>query len=177
MKLQCFAPLCFLLFLGWLSQRSEGRTVIMDKCVVNVHMNELQKHYSSVRPSAISGDTAIEVKLLDKTLISKVTESQSCCFIRLVLRFFVERVFVNFSATDPQVQTGVSAIANGFISIRNTIHKCHCHCEEETQRTVDSIISQFDKLQTGEAAKKAVGELDTVLEWLESLSQKARTRK
>ncbi|KAK7880709.1 hypothetical protein WMY93_032659 [Mugilogobius chulae] len=58
----------------------------------------------------------------------------ACCFVRLLLRFYVERVFVSFSAAEPEEQRGASAIANGFISIRNVIHKCHCHCEEETQR-------------------------------------------
>uniref|UniRef100_A0A3B3ZBY5 Interleukin 19 like n=1 Tax=Periophthalmus magnuspinnatus TaxID=409849 RepID=A0A3B3ZBY5_9GOBI len=163
MKLQCFAPLCFLLFLGWLSQRSEGRTVIMDKCVVNVHMNELQKHYSSVRPSAVKFCLCFHPWLYCFFYFHQ--ESQSCCFIRLVLRFFVERVFVNFSATDPQVQTGVSAIANGFISIRNTIHKCHCHCEEETQRTVDSIISQFDKVKRASNETCHSNEFNVLQRW------------
>ncbi|XP_020792696.2 interleukin 19 like, partial [Boleophthalmus pectinirostris] len=161
----------------WLGQRSEGRTVILDKCVVNIYMSELQKHYASLRPSAISGDTAIEVRLLDKALNKNVKEGQSCCFIRLVLRFFVERVFVNFSTAEAHEQRGASAVANGFISLRNNIHKCHCQCEEETQRLLDSVIAEFDKLEIAEAAKKAVGELDTVLEWLEEHSQRSRTRK
>ncbi|XP_072308866.1 interleukin 19 like [Eucyclogobius newberryi] len=178
MRLQCLVPLCFFLLLsGWPGQRSEARTVILEKCVVNVHMSELHKHYSGLRASAISGDAAIEVKLLDKEMIKSLKEGQTCCFLRLLLRFYVERVFVSFSASQVEQQREASAVANGFVSLRNNIHKCHCQCEEDTQRSMDSIIAEFDELPRGEAAKKAVGELDTVLSWLEVLSPKTRSRK
>ncbi|CAL1607948.1 unnamed protein product [Knipowitschia caucasica] len=177
MMLQCFVPLCFLYFLSFLSLPGcESRTVILDKCVINVHTHELQKHCSALRPSAIAGDTAIEVRLLDKTLIQKVNEGQTCCFMRLLLRFFVERVFVNF-VSEPQLQSKASAVANGLISVRSNIHTCRCQCDEDTQRIMDSIVTEFDKLQINAAAKKAVGELDTVLDWLELYTQKARAKK
>ncbi|XP_070759097.1 interleukin 19 like [Enoplosus armatus] len=159
-----------LLLLLSLSELVESRTLHLDSCSVNVHTHELRKYYSAIRSNAIAGDADIGVKFLDKSLMKGVQEGQTCCFLRLVLRFYVERVFSNYASS--QQQRSSSALANAFVSIRRDIHKCHCHCAEETQRTVDSLHAEFNKLEANQAAQKAVGELDTVLEWLEGLGQK-----
>uniref|UniRef100_A0A673BTE0 Interleukin family protein n=1 Tax=Sphaeramia orbicularis TaxID=375764 RepID=A0A673BTE0_9TELE len=148
------------------------RTLHLDSCSVNVHIHELRKHYSTIRLSAISGDSEIAVKLLDKSAMRNVQEGQRCCFMRLLLRFYVERVFGNYALSQPQDQRSSSALANAFVTIRRDIHKCHCHCGEETQRTIDSLHAEFIKLQINQAAQKAVGELDTVLDWLEGFGPK-----
>lgn len=51
-------------------------------------------------------------------------DGQTCCFLYLVLRFYVERVFRNFASPQPQDQRCSSALANAFVSIRRDIHKC-----------------------------------------------------
>lgn len=51
-------------------------------------------------------------------------EGQVCCFLHLVLRFYVERVFSNYASSQPQQQRCSSALANAFVSIRKDIHKC-----------------------------------------------------
>ncbi|XP_045885265.1 interleukin 19 like [Micropterus dolomieu] len=164
----------FLLLLS-LCELVESRTLHLDSCSVNVHTHELRKYYSAIRPNVIAGDIEIGVKFLDKSLMKDVQEGQTCCFLRLVLRFYVERVFSNYACSQPQQQRSSSALANAFVSIRRDIHKCHCHCGEETQRIVDSLHAEFIKLDINPAAQKAVGELDTVLEWLEGLGQKTHT--
>ncbi|XP_071350445.1 interleukin 19 like [Trachinotus anak] len=171
MKMLLGFSFCLLLVLSCLSQPVEGRTLHLDSCSVNVHTHELHKYYSTIRADVIAGNDDIGVKLLDKSLIKSVQEGQTCCFLRLVLRFYVERVFSNYASAQPQQQRFSSALANAFVSIRRDIHKCHCHCEEETQRKIDSIHAEFIKLQINQAAQKAMGELDTVLEWLEDLVQ------
>uniref|UniRef100_A0A3Q3W2K0 Interleukin family protein n=1 Tax=Mola mola TaxID=94237 RepID=A0A3Q3W2K0_MOLML len=163
---------CLLLLLICLGEVTQGRHLLLNACSVNVHTQELHKYYSHIRSNAITGDSEIGVKLLDKSLIKGVQEGQTCCFLRLVLRFYVERVFGNYASSQPQHQRSSSALANAFVSIRRDMHKCHCHCTEETQRTVDSLDAAFNKLDMNKAAQKAVGELDTVLDWLEGLSQK-----
>ncbi|XP_041837657.1 interleukin 19 like [Melanotaenia boesemani] len=162
---------CFLLFflLGCLSEPVDSRTLHVDSCSFNVHTHELRKYYSDIRSHAISGDTEIGVKLLDRSLMKHVQDGQTCCFLRLLLRFYLERVFSNYSSPQAHHQRCSSALANAFVSIRRDMHKCHCHCGEETQRTFDSVHAEFIKLQTQQAAQKAVGELDTVLDWLEGL--------
>ncbi|XP_037534872.1 interleukin 19 like [Nematolebias whitei] len=161
------------LFLGCLCKMTEGRTLHVDGCSANVHIHELRRHYSDIRHHALSGDNEIDVKLLEESLIKDVQEGQTCCFLRLLLRFYVERVFNNFPSSQPHHQRCSSALANAFVTIRRDMHKCHCHCGEETQRTIDSVLNKFDKIQIHPAAHKAVGELNTVLDWLDGLGQKA----
>uniref|UniRef100_A0A8C2XJD1 Interleukin family protein n=1 Tax=Cyclopterus lumpus TaxID=8103 RepID=A0A8C2XJD1_CYCLU len=167
MKMLLGCSLCLLLLLNCLSELGESRTLSLASCSVNVHMHELRKYYIDIRSDAIESDSAIGVKLLDKSLINNVQDGQTCCFLRLVLRFYVERVFSNYASSHPQHQRCSSALANAFVSIRKDINRCHCHCEEDTQRKIDSLHAEFIKLDINQAAQKAVGELDTVLEWLE----------
>ncbi|KAM9362238.1 interleukin 19 like [Symphorus nematophorus] len=175
MKMLLGRSLCLLLLLSCLTELVESRTLHLDSCSVNVHTHELRKYYSTIRPNALAGDSEIGVKLLDKSLIKNVQDGQTCCFLHLVLRFYVERVFSNYASSQPQDQRCSSALANSFVSIRRDIHKCHCHCAEETQKTVDSLHAEFIKLEINQAAHKAVGELDTVLDWLEGQGQKTQS--
>ncbi|XP_030274360.1 interleukin 19 like [Sparus aurata] len=158
-----------LLLLACVSELVQSRTLHLDSCSVNVHTHELRKYYLTIRSNAIAGDSEVGVKLLEKSLIKDVQDGQTCCFLHLVLRFYVERVFSNYASSQPQDQRCSSALANAFVSIRRDIHKCHCQCSEDTQRKVDSLHAEFIKLEINQAAQKAVGELDTVLEWLEGL--------
>ncbi|XP_065811585.1 interleukin 19 like [Labrus bergylta] len=168
MKMLLGCSLCLLVLLGWMSGYVESGTLHLDSCSVSVHTHELRKYYSAIRTNAIEENSDIGVKLLDKKLIKDVQEGQTCCFLRLVLRFYVERVFSNYVSSQPTQQRSTSALANAFVSIRRDIHKCHCQCAEETQKTIDSLHAEFDKLVIDSAAQKAMGELDTVLEWLEA---------
>ncbi|XP_069007403.1 interleukin 19 like [Embiotoca jacksoni] len=172
MRMLLSCSVCLLLLLSCLREAVESRTLHLDSCSVNVHTHELRKYYSGMRSDAVSADGEIGVKLLDKSLMKKVQEGQRCCFMRLLLRFYVERVFSNHASSEPQQQRCSSALANAFVSIRRDIHKCHCLCGEETQRQIDSVHAEFNKLQINQASQKAVGELDTVLEWLEGVGQK-----
>ncbi|XP_007561300.2 interleukin 19 like isoform X2 [Poecilia formosa] len=175
MKMLLSSSVCavlLLLLLGFLNGPAESRTLHMDGCSANVHLHELHQYFSEIKSDAISADGEIGVKLLDASLMKNVQEGQTCCFVRLLLRFYVERVFGNYESSQPSQQRCSSALANAFVSIRREMHKCHCHCGEETQRTIDSVLANFDKLQIQQAAQKAVGELGTVLDWLEGLGSK-----
>ncbi|KAI4826434.1 hypothetical protein KUCAC02_029882 [Chaenocephalus aceratus] len=82
--------------------------------------------------------------------------------------------YTDIRSNAPQQQRHTSALANSFVSIRREIHACHCQCVEDTQRKIDTVHAEFIKLEISQAAKKAVGELDTVLEWMEGLVLKTR---
>lgn len=58
------------------------------------------------------------------TSVCLCQDGQTCCFLHLVLRFYVERVFSNYASSQPQDQRCSSALANAFVSIRRDIHKC-----------------------------------------------------
>uniref|UniRef100_A0A668VKW3 Interleukin family protein n=1 Tax=Oreochromis aureus TaxID=47969 RepID=A0A668VKW3_OREAU len=180
MLLGCSASFLLLLLLSCLTEPAESRTLHLDSCSVSVHTHELRKYYAHIRSNAVSSASSRAIETSGKNLhkcnvrLNWQKDGQTCCFLRLVLRFYVERVFSNYASSEPEQQRCSSALANAFVSIRRDIHKCHCQCGEETQRTIDSVHAEFIKLQANRAAQKAVGELDTVLEWLEALGPKTQ---
>lgn len=59
-------------------------------------------------------------------------DGQKCCFLRLVLHFYVERVFRSYTSSQPQYGHSLSSLANTFIIIRKQMHKCVSHLRSET---------------------------------------------
>lgn len=57
-------------------------------------------------------------------------DGQTCCLMRLVLRFYIERVFGNYASSQPQDQRCSSSLANSFVTIRRSIHKCVSQCRQ-----------------------------------------------
>ncbi|XP_068598076.1 interleukin 19 like [Brachionichthys hirsutus] len=162
-----------LIVLGGLSALVTGRPLDLDSCTINVHTQELRRHLSIVRSDAVMGDGEIGVKLLDSSLARSTQDGQKCCLIHLVLRFYIERVFNNYAAPQAESQRRCSSLANAFLTIRKDILKCQCNCTEGTQRSVDSLHAAFNRMEIRRAAQKAVGELGTVLEWLERLGSRS----
>nr|UNA06295.1 interleukin [Hippocampus erectus] len=148
---------------------------LVDNCSFSVHMPELRRYYSEIRMKAIREDTEIGVRILSKTAMRDVQDDQTCCFLRLLLRFYVERVFRNFACDQPQEQRSSSALANAFVAMKRNINKCHCLCKEGTHKAIDSLETEFTKLSIDKAAKKAVAELDTLLDWLDEVDQASAT--
>ncbi|XP_061841450.1 interleukin 19 like [Nerophis lumbriciformis] len=161
-----------LLLLSFLSELSFGGTLKFNNCEVSVHTHELRRHYSAMRLIAISEDTEIGVMILNRSTMTTFQGGQTCCYLRLILRFYVERVFRNYASSQPQqLMRYSSALANAFVAVRRNINKCHCLCEEDTQRAIDSLHTEFDKLSINKAAKKAVAEMDALLDWLDELEE------
>ncbi|XP_034022801.1 interleukin 19 like [Thalassophryne amazonica] len=163
--------LLLLLLLSCLSQLVVSRSLELGSCTVTVHTHELRKYYNSIRSTAVAEDSEIGIRLLDRSVIKAVQDGETCCFMRLLLRFYVENVFSSYALAQPQDQRSSSALANAFVTIRRNIHKCLCQCHAETQAKMDTLHAEFAKLEVKKAAQKAVGELDTVLDWLEGLGQ------
>ncbi|XP_061641889.1 interleukin 19 like [Phyllopteryx taeniolatus] len=168
-----FFSLCLLL--GLVSKPALTLTLQDNKCSISVHMPELRRYYSEIRSKAIIEDTEIGVRILSRTAMKDVQDDQACCFLRLLLRFYVERVFRNFASDHPQEQRSSSALANAFVTMRRNINRCHCLCNEDTHIAIDSLETEFDKLSTDKAAMKAVAELDTLLDWLDEVDQATAT--
>ncbi|XP_054640226.1 interleukin 19 like [Dunckerocampus dactyliophorus] len=165
--------LSLLLLLGLLSEFVFSRTLQFDSCTVSVHTQELRRHYTEIRSQAISGDTEIGVMMLDRSTMTNIQSGQTCCYLRLLLRFYVEKVFRNFATSQPEeLKRCSSALANAFVTVRRNINRCNCLCDEDTQRAIDSLNTEFDKLSINKAAQKAVAEMDTLLDWLDDLEGK-----
>lgn len=66
----------------------------------------------------------------DLSLVCLSQDGQTCCLMRLVLRFYIERVFSNYASSQPQDQRCSSSLANSFVTIRRSIHKCVSQCRQ-----------------------------------------------
>uniref|UniRef100_A0A3P8V1L5 Interleukin family protein n=1 Tax=Cynoglossus semilaevis TaxID=244447 RepID=A0A3P8V1L5_CYNSE len=170
MKMLLCCSLALLLVLSCLKD-VKSRAIPLSSCSVNVHTQELQKYYSDIRSDLLAGDNEIGTRTYTDVFTRLHQEGQMCCFMHLLMRFYIERVFSSYTSPQPINQRCSSALANAFVTIKRDIHKCHCHCGEETHRKIDSIHAEFTKLQVDTAARKAMGELNVVLEWLEGLGQ------
>nr|AAP57414.1 interleukin-20 [Tetraodon nigroviridis]AAP57416.1 interleukin-20 [Tetraodon nigroviridis] len=168
-------PSICLLFLALccLTEEAQSQTLLVDSCSISADLQEMHQHHSNIRLNAITEDEEIGVKLLSKRLMEDVQDGQRCCFLRLVLQFYIDKVFPSYLSSHPQNQSSSSSLANTFIIIvrKQMIQKCHCLCEQETQKKVDSLLDAFNKLEASKAVLKAVGELDTVLQWLQLFDQ------
>ncbi|XP_067100920.1 interleukin 19 like [Osmerus mordax] len=158
-----------LLMLFCLTGCAMGLRVHLGSCTVSAHTHELRKHYSEIRASVIAEDSNMDMRLLRGAVMKNMQEGETCCFLRLLLRFYVERVFTSHASSHPQNRRTISVLANAFITIKTDLKLCHCHCGENTRSRLDSLNTDFDKLGVQQAALKALGELDSVLEWLEGL--------
>ncbi|XP_056129715.1 interleukin 19 like [Lampris incognitus] len=165
------------LLLNCLSETAESRKLHLGSCTISVHTHELRKYYNEIRSDVLAADNEIGVRLLKRPLMGEAQGEERCCFLRLLLRFYIDKVFGSHSTSQPQHQRSTSALANAFYCARRDLLRlCDCHCGEETQRAIDSIYAEFTKLDVNQAALKAMGELDTVLDWLDRLSQATSTQ-
>ncbi|XP_077458130.1 interleukin 19 like [Stigmatopora argus] len=167
-KMLCFS---FWLLLGLMTKPALTLTMQVSRCNINVYLPELRSYYSEIRSKAIMEDTETAVKILSRSAMSEVPEEQICCYIRLLLHFYVERVFRNYASNQPEEKRSISALANTFVTTRRNINKCHCLCNEDTHKAVDLLQTEFDKLATDKAVIKAVAELDTLLDWLDEVER------
>ncbi|XP_062400887.1 interleukin 19 like [Sardina pilchardus] len=151
---------------------TSARRLQLGSCHVSVHTHELRQHFLSIRQSVVTQDTQIGIRLLRSDILKDVQGSQSCCFLRHLLRFYVERVFGSPAATHTLQQRTTGVLANAFLSIKKDLRQCHdqmhCQCGEQSRLKMEAILASFDKLEPKAATVKAVGELGVVLEWLES---------
>uniref|UniRef100_A0A8C4RU68 Uncharacterized protein n=1 Tax=Erpetoichthys calabaricus TaxID=27687 RepID=A0A8C4RU68_ERPCA len=50
--------------------------------------------------------------------------SESCCFLRHTLRFYVEKVFSHYTASNSQIRRRASGLANSFLTIKRDLRQC-----------------------------------------------------
>ncbi|XP_035243876.1 interleukin-20-like [Anguilla anguilla] len=164
---------CLLLFalLASCLPFTASRQLHLGQCVINVHTQELKQYFSEIRQSMLTEDSHMGLRLLKSHTMKDVQPTESCCFLRMLLRFYVERVFSSYSTGQSHVRRSTSNLANSFLSIKKDLRQCHahmqCHCHEHTSHKFADIQASFDKLNQKEGAVKAMGELDSLLDWLD----------
>ncbi|KTF91360.1 hypothetical protein cypCar_00012556 [Cyprinus carpio] len=132
----------------------------------------------------ISGDDHKGIRLLRKDVMNSIQATESCCFLRQLLHFYMDKVFINYSSSHSLHRRTTSVLANSFLSITKDLRVCHsnahCECSEDAKQKLAGIQTMYDKkmkekitffvfqLDQAAGAVKAIGELDSLLEWIES---------
>ncbi|XP_062843264.1 interleukin 19 like [Trichomycterus rosablanca] len=169
-SLTCILLACAMLAGLWGS--ADGRKLHLGSCTLTVHTHELRHHFHQIRHNMLTQDNHKGVRLLRGDMMKNLQAAESCCFLRQLLHFYLEKVFSGYTNSQSLHRRTTSVLANSFLSMTKDLRACHaqmhCHCSEETNKKFDAIQGVYDKLEIGAASVKAIGELDSLLEWLDS---------
>ncbi|XP_040595282.1 interleukin-20 isoform X2 [Mesocricetus auratus] len=143
-----FSAVCFL---RW-TPLTGLETLHLGSCVITANLQAIQKEFSEIRDSV---------------------HSDRCCFLRHLVRFYLDRVFKFYQTPDHRILRKTSSLANSFLIIKKDLSICHsrmaCHCGEEAMKKYNHVLSHFTELEHQAAVVKALGELDILLRWMEEM--------
>ncbi|XP_048860280.1 interleukin 19 like [Brienomyrus brachyistius] len=152
--------------------QAAGRLLLLGDCAVTVHTYEMRRDFTEMRQIMVTDDKHISTRLLTRQTMKELQPLESCCFLKHLLGFYVERVFSSYATNQSQFRRNTSNLANSFLSIRNDLRKCHaqmrCECGEDSKARLAAIHDSYEKLEPQDGAVKAIGELDSLLEWMET---------
>ncbi|XP_069098230.1 interleukin-20-like [Pleurodeles waltl] len=117
-------------------------------------------------------DTSTDVTLLDIRLLNGIQHTERCCFLRELLRFYLNKIFKPLEATNSNVGGEIKSLANSFLSMKLQLKHCRdnltCLCGEQSRNMMDIIEEQFQKLDEKAATMKAVGEINILIHWIKN---------
>ncbi|KPP62375.1 hypothetical protein Z043_119448 [Scleropages formosus] len=101
-----------------------GKRLRLGNCAITVHVHELRHNFNEMRQNVVKQDQQIGVRFLTKQTMKDIQLSESCCFLKHLLRFYVERVFSSYTTTASQHRKSTSNLANSFLSIKRDLRQC-----------------------------------------------------
>ncbi|XP_067863871.1 interleukin 19 like [Heptranchias perlo] len=162
---------CLTVFLTCQLLAAETTTLYFGQCSVTTNLHKIRQAFSDIRQAIQAEDAADDVRLLTTSTFHAIQAEESCCFLRHVLRFYVEIVFKHHTPSSSHVERRTSSLANSFLGIKRDLRQCHaemkCYCGEESTAEMKKIQSAFEKLDLNAAAVKAIGEIDILIEWMQ----------
>ncbi|KAL1774861.1 interleukin-20 isoform X1 [Sigmodon hispidus] len=150
------------------------QTLHLGSCVISANLQEMQKEFSEIQDSMQAKDGNIDIRILKTTeSLQDIKSSERCCFLRHLVRFYLDRVFKFYQTPDHRILRKTSSLANSFLLIKKDLSICHsrmaCHCGEEAIKKYNQILSHFTELELQAAVVKALGELGILLRWMEEM--------
>ncbi|XP_038604692.1 interleukin-20-like [Tachyglossus aculeatus] len=164
----------FLSLLGW-TPFAESKKLPLGHCSVSVNIQKLRDGFSGIKALIQYEDGSMNIRILKGSESLQSTEpADRCCFLRHLLRLYLDRVFNHYKTQDSDILRKISTIANTFLGVKRDLRLCHdhltCHCGEEAREKFSRVLNHFEKLDAEAAAVKALGELDILLSWLEDIA-------
>ncbi|KAJ7331733.1 hypothetical protein JRQ81_013913 [Phrynocephalus forsythii] len=173
MGLGAFYCLALLTFLSGKTVIAEGKKLNFGQCELNsISFRELRDNFDAIRQNVQTQDNRTDVVLLNRSVLHNVMMSESCCLLRHLLRFYIERIFKHYETTSNMLVRKTSTLANAFLGIKANLRECHkqsrCACGEESHRRFKLFLQEYEKLDMRMATIKAMGEMDLLFAWMES---------
>ncbi|XP_051891031.1 interleukin-20-like [Pristis pectinata] len=150
---------------------AHGRRLNFGRCTVTASMARIQEAFLDIKQAIQAEDATDDIRFLTRSTFNSIEAQESCCFLRHILRFYVETVFKHHTPSSPLIERRTSSLANSFLSIKILLRQCHeerkCHCGEETREKINLIQTTFEKMELNAAAVKAIGEIDILIDWMQ----------
>ncbi|CAH7197932.1 interleukin-20 [Phodopus roborovskii] len=149
-------------------------TLHLGRCVIAVNLQAIQKEFSEIRDSVQAEDENTDIRILRTTeSLQDVKPPDRCCFLRHLVRFYLDRVFKFYRTPDYHILRKTSSLANSFLIIKKDLSVCHsrmaCHCGEEAMEKYNHVLNHFTELELRAAVVKALGEVGILLRWMEEM--------
>ncbi|XP_067863872.1 interleukin-20-like [Heptranchias perlo] len=149
---------------------AQTRRLHFGQCSLMVNLQEIREYFSEIRPIIQADDAITDIRLLTESIFHGIQAEESCCFLRHVLRFYVETVFKHHTSSSSLIERRTSSLANSFLSIKRDLRQCNaqlkCNCGEESKVNIARIQNAYESLDLNAAAVKAIGEVDVLIHWM-----------
>ncbi|XP_048468230.1 interleukin-20-like [Rhincodon typus] len=149
---------------------TESKRLHFGQCSLTVNLQEIRDYFSEIKHIIQAEDTITDTRLLTESVFHGIQAEESCCFLRHLLRFYVETVFKHHTPSSSLIERRTSSLANSFLSIKRDLQQCSmqfkCHCGEESKVRMQEIHNAFENLDLNVAAVKAIGEVDFLIHWM-----------
>uniref|UniRef100_UPI00398EECD3 interleukin-20-like n=1 Tax=Pristiophorus japonicus TaxID=55135 RepID=UPI00398EECD3 len=140
------------------------------QCSLMVNLQEIRDYFSEIKQIIQAEDAITDIRLLTESVFHGIQAEESCCFLRHMLRFYVETVFKHHTPSSSFIERRTSSLANSFLSIKRNLRQCNaqlkCQCGEESKVKIGEIQNAFENLDLNAAAVKAIGEVDFLIHWM-----------
>ncbi|XP_032898123.1 interleukin-20-like [Amblyraja radiata] len=156
---------------------TQARRMMFGQCPVTANLDQIHHAFLEIKQAIQAEDASDDVRLLTRSLFQSIETQESCCFLRHMLRFYVETVFRHHTPSSPLMERRTSCLANCFLSIKILLRQClffamqhdemRCHCAEETREKIKLIQDAFEKMDLNAAAVKAIGEINILIDWMQ----------
>ncbi|KAM6217355.1 interleukin-20 [Rhynchocyon petersi] len=144
--------------------------------VQGIELQELRKAVWTLKDIVQTQDKNSDIQILRRSeSLQNTKQSDQCCFLRHLLRLYLNSVFRSYKPSDHHTLREISSLTNSFLIIKKDLRLCHdnrsCYCGEEALEKYSRILSHFQELEPQAAVVKAFGELDILLQWIEDTKQ------
>ncbi|XP_043572170.1 interleukin-20-like [Chiloscyllium plagiosum] len=103
---------------------AESKRLHFGQCSLTANLQEIQDYFSEIKHIIQAEDTITDTRFLTESIFHGIQAEESCCFLRHLLRFYVETVFKHHTPSSSLIERRTSSLANSFLSIKRDLRQC-----------------------------------------------------